>query len=117
MKSTLIHLIVNRPLLIILAVIVVTAIFGFGLRHGLALNVSPLLFVEAQSQEREDYNRARASFGDDLFMVVACVSDDAFAPNNLAKLRALHQQIAAFIASAQRGGRKHQHSLGSWNPQ
>ncbi len=93
MKSTLIHLIVNRPLLIILAVVVVTAIFGFGLRHGLALNVSPLLFVEAQSQEREDYNRARASFGDDLFMVVACVSDDAFAPNNLAKLRALHQQI------------------------
>ncbi|HEX4948961.1 MAG TPA: MMPL family transporter, partial [Blastocatellia bacterium] len=47
------------------------------------------------SQEREDYNRARASFGDDLFMVVACVSDDAFAPKNVAKLRALHQQIEA----------------------
>ena len=93
MKSTLLHLIVNRPLLIILAVVVVTAILGFGLRHGLALNVSPLLFVEEQSKEREDYNRARASFGDDLFMVFACVSDDAFAPNNLAKLRTLHQQI------------------------
>lgn len=93
MKSTLLHLIVNRPYFILLAVVVVTAILGFGLRHGLALNVSPLLFVEEQSKEREDYNRARASFGDDLFMVVACVSDDAFAPTNLAKLRALHQQI------------------------
>ena len=93
MKSKLLHLIVHRPILIILAVVVVTAILGFGLRHGLALNVSPLLFVEEQSQAREDYNRARASFGDDLFMVVACVSDDAFAPNNLARLRALHQQI------------------------
>ncbi len=93
MKSTLLHLIVNRPLIIILVVVVVTAILGFGLRRGLALNVSPLLFVVEKSQERDDYNRARESFGDDLFMVVACVSDDAFAPNNLAKLRALHQQI------------------------
>ncbi len=93
MKSSLLHLIVNRPFLIILAVVVVTAILGFGLRRGLALNVSPLLFIAEQSKEREDYNRARANFGDDLFMVVACVSDDAFAPNTLARLRALHQQI------------------------
>ena len=93
MKSTFLHLIVNRPFLILLAVVVVTAILGFGLRRGLELNVSPLLFVEEHSKEREDYNRARASFGDDLFMVVACVSEDAFAPNNLAKLRALHRQI------------------------
>ena len=93
MKPTLLHLIVNRPFLIILAVVVVTAILGFGLRRGLALNVSPLLFVEEQSKERDDYNRARQSFGDDLFMVVACVSEDAFTPSNLAKLRALHQQI------------------------
>lgn len=93
MKSTLLHLIVNRPLIIIITVASVTAILGFGLRHGLALNVSPLLFVEEQSKEREDYNRARASFGDDLFMVIACVSDDAFAPESLAKLRKLHQQM------------------------
>jgi uncharacterized protein len=93
MKSTLLHLIVNRPFLIILVVVVVTAILSFGLRRGLALNVSPLLFVQEQSKERDDYNRARESFGDDLFMVVACVSEDAFAPDSLAKLRALHQQI------------------------
>jgi len=93
MKSTLLHFIVHRPLLIIIAVVVVTAILGFGLRRGLMLNVSPLLFVEEQSKEREDYNRVRESFGDDLFMVVACVSDDTFAPQHLARLRALHQQI------------------------
>ncbi len=101
MKSTLLHLIVNRPLIIIIAVVSVTAILGFGLRHGLALNVSPLLFVEEQSKEREDYNRARASFGDDLFMVVACVSDDTFTPESLAKLRQLHQQITALNGIAE----------------
>ena len=93
MKQRLLHLIVYRPFLIILAVLIITAILGFGLRQGLALNVSPLLFVEEHSQERDDYNRARASFGDDLFMVVACVSNDVFAPENVAKLRKLHQQI------------------------
>ncbi len=93
MKSFLLHLVVKRPILIISGVVIITAILGFGLRHGLALNVSPLLFVQAQSKERDDYNNARKSFGDDLFMVVALVSEDAFAPKNLAKLRNLHQQI------------------------
>jgi hypothetical protein len=93
MKQLLPNLIVHHPHLIILAVVVLTVLFGLGLRHGLALNVSPLLFVEDQSQERAEYNRARQSFGDDLFLVVAVVSDDAFAPQNLAKLRALHQQL------------------------
>ena len=93
MKSFLLHLIVKRPILIISGVVIITAILGFGLRHGLALNVSPLLFVQAQSKERDDYNQARKSFGDDLFMVVALVSEDAFTPRNLTKLRNLHQQI------------------------
>jgi predicted RND superfamily exporter protein len=93
MKSTLLHFIINRPIIIVCAVVVGTVVLGFGLRRGLALNVSPLLFVEEQSQARDDYNSARASFGDDLFMVVAGVSDDAFAPENIAKLRTLHQQI------------------------
>ena len=93
MKSFLPHLIVKRPILVISGVVIITAILGFGLRHGLALNVSPLLFVQAQSKERDDYNKARESFGDDLFMVVALVSEDAFTPKNLAKLRNLHQQI------------------------
>ncbi len=86
-------IIVNRPILIILGVISLTIIFGFGLRGGVELNVSPLQFIEKNSPERDDYNSVRESFGDDLFMVVALVSEDAFSPTNLAKLRTLHQQI------------------------
>lgn len=93
MKLYLLNLIINHPLYVIIAVVIVTMLLGLGLRHGLELNVSPLLFVEERSQEREDYNSARQSFGDDLFMVVAVESEDAFAPANLAKLRTLHQQI------------------------
>ena len=86
-------IIVNHPILIILSVIFLTLFFGFGLRGGVELNVSPLQFIEKNSPERNDYNSVRESFGDDLFMVVALVSDDAFAPANLAKLRTLHEQI------------------------
>ncbi|MBS1808896.1 MAG: MMPL family transporter [Acidobacteria bacterium] len=93
MKSTLLHLIIHRPWLVIIAVILLTVFLGSGLRHGLELNVSPLLFVEEHSREREDYDSIRKSFGDDLVLVVAVESDDAFAPANLAKLRTLHQQI------------------------
>ena len=101
MKQFLLNLIINRPLFIIVAVVVITILLGLGLRNGLELNVSPLLFVEAHSQEREDYNRIRQSFGDDLFMVVAVVSEDAFAPANLAKLRTLHQQIEKLAGIAE----------------
>ena len=86
-------IIVNHPILIIIGVIFLTLIFGFGLRGGVELNVSPLQFIEKNSPERNDYNSVRESFGDDLFMVVALVSDDAFAPANLAKLRTLHEKI------------------------
>ena len=93
MKQFLLDLIIRHPLFILIAVAVITILFGLGLRHGLPLNVSPLLFVEEHSREREDYNRIRQTFGDDLFLVVAVESDDVFAPASLAKLRALHQQI------------------------
>jgi uncharacterized protein len=93
MKRYFLPLVINHPLLIILAVALVTILLGLGLRHGLALNVSPLLFVQEESREREDYNNVRQTFGDDLFLVVAVVSEDAFAPANLAKLRALHDKI------------------------
>lgn len=93
MKRFLLHFIINRPLFVVTTVIAVTIFLGLGLRHGLELDVSPLLFVEEHSREREDYNHTRKSFGDDLVLVVAVESDDAFAPANLIKLRALHQQI------------------------
>lgn len=101
MKQVLLNLIIHRPLFIIIAVIVVTILLGLGLRHGLELNVSPLLFVEEHSRERADYNSIRQSFGDDLFMVVAVVSEDALAPANLAKLRSLHQQIEKLAGIAE----------------
>jgi predicted RND superfamily exporter protein len=66
MKRYFLPLVINHPLLIILAVALVTILLGLGLRHGLALNVSPLLFVQEESREREDYNNVRQTFGDDL---------------------------------------------------
>ncbi|MFN7928144.1 MAG: MMPL family transporter [Blastocatellia bacterium] len=87
------NFILNRPILIVLTMLALTIFLGLGLRHGLRLNVSPLLFIAEESAEREDFHRARAQFGDDLVLVVAVESDDALAPANLAKLRALHEQI------------------------
>src|SRR5581483_1254957 len=92
-SNRLITFIVTRPRLVIVAVSLATVFFAAGLRHGLELDVSPLTFIEKRSRERADYESVRKSFGDDQYLVAAVVSDDAFAPDNLARLRALHQQI------------------------
>ncbi len=85
--------IVRHPLVIISAVVVLTALFGFGLRRGVELDVSPLGFVEKGSQARTDFENARRNFGADDYLVVAVVCDDVFAPANLARLRTLHERI------------------------
>jgi predicted RND superfamily exporter protein len=99
--SALINLIVNHPRLVIGAVLLLTALFALGFRRGLPLDVSPLGFVEKESRERTDFDAARRSFGDDLYLVVALVSEDAFAPARLARLRALHQQIDSLAGVAE----------------
>ncbi len=92
--SQIIVFIIRRPLVIISAVVVLSAIFGFGLWRGVRLDVSPLGFVEQGSQERADFESARKNFGGDDYLLVAVVCDDVFAPAGLARLRKLHEQIA-----------------------
>jgi predicted RND superfamily exporter protein len=88
--------IVSHPRLILTGIIALTVFFALGLVvKRLQLNVSPMGFVENESQARADYENTRTAFGNDLFLIIAVVSDDAFSPANLTKLRALHQQIAA----------------------
>lgn len=85
--------VVRRPRLVIAAVLVLTVFFAFGLRKGLELDVSPLAFVAENSQERRDFAEARKHFGADDYLLIAVVCDDVFAPENLLRLRKLHQQI------------------------
>ncbi|MGE0129761.1 MAG: RND family transporter [Blastocatellales bacterium] len=91
--SQFIVFIVRRPLAIISAVVVLSALFGFGLRRGVQLDVSPLGFVGQGSQERTDFESARRNFGADDYLVAAVVCDDVFAPAAIARLRKLHEQI------------------------
>jgi len=85
--------VVRRPRLIIAVVIALTAFFAFGLRRGMELDVSPLAFVAYDSQERRDFAEARKQFGADDYLLIAVVCDNVFAPENLLRLRKLHQQI------------------------
>ncbi len=85
--------IVRHPLVIISAVVVLSVVFGFGLRRGVQLDVSPLGFVAQGNQERTDFESARKKFGADDYLVVAVVCDDVFAPAGVARLRKLHEQI------------------------
>ncbi|HWQ36806.1 MAG TPA: MMPL family transporter [Blastocatellia bacterium] len=91
--SVMISFIVSHPAIVVLLAVALTLAAGFGLRHGLELDVSPLTFIEKRSQQRADFEAARQSFGDDQYLVVAVESDDVFAPDSLARLRALHRQI------------------------
>lgn len=83
----------NRPRLIIAFVCLMTVVAGLGLRRGLELDVSPLSFIADGDQERADFETARKYFGPDDYLVVAVVCDDVFAPENLARLRALHSSL------------------------
>jgi predicted RND superfamily exporter protein len=74
-------------------VLALTIVFGFGLRRGMELDVSPLSFVTQNSQERRDFAETRKHFGADDFLLVAVVCDDVFKPENLARLKKLHQQV------------------------
>ena len=85
--------VVRRPRLIIAVVIALTAIFAFGLRRGMELDVSPLAFVAYDSQERRDFAEARKQFGADDYLLIAVVCEDIFTPENLLRLRTLHQRI------------------------
>lgn len=85
--------VVTHPRLIIAIVLLLTVVFGFGLRRGLTLDVSPLSFVAENSQERRDFEEARKHFGADDYLLIAVVCDDVFAPANLARLKKLHEQI------------------------
>ena len=94
--------VVTHPRLILIGVAVLSVFLGLGLWwKGLRLNVSPMGFVENESEARTDYENTRAAFGNDLFLIIAVVSDDAFSPANLTKLRALHQQIASLPGVAE----------------
>jgi uncharacterized protein len=86
--------VVRHPRLIIAAVILLTAFFGFELRRGIVLEVSPLGFVERGSQSRADFAEARKNFGPDDYFVIAVVAEDVFSAENLAKLRELHEKVA-----------------------
>ena len=90
-----------NPRLIILAIVFVTIALGSGLRHGLLLDVSPQVFIERESQARDDFERNRRQFGDDRYMIIAVICDDIFAPANFAKLRKLHEQLSALSGVAE----------------
>ncbi len=85
--------VISHPRLIIAIVILLTVIFGFGLRRGMTLDVSPLSFVAENSQERRDFAEARKHFGADDFLLIAVVCDDVFSADNLTRLKKLHEQI------------------------
>lgn len=85
--------VVSHPRWIIGFVLALTVVFGFGLRRGMELDVSPLSFVTQTSQERHDFAEARKYFGADDFLLVAVVCDDVFTPENLTRLKTLHRQI------------------------
>ncbi|MDX2030020.1 MAG: efflux RND transporter permease subunit [Blastocatellia bacterium] len=89
-----IRFILRYPRAIIGVVSLLTAFFAYGLSRGLILDVSPLGFSEQGSPERANFEAARRDFGPDDYMVVAVVCDDVFAPENLARLRGLHDRIA-----------------------
>jgi uncharacterized protein len=93
MKSALINLVVTRPPAVIVCVLAVTALFALGLRRGLVLDVSPLMFVAERSGERADYEAVRRTFGDDQYLVVALAGEDVFAGKSLVRLRELHARI------------------------
>ena len=88
------RLITRHPRVIITVVLSLTALFAFGLRDGLILDVSPLGFVEHGSRERTDFEAARKNFGPEDYLIVAVVCDDVFQPANLERLRTLHDQLA-----------------------
>lgn len=85
--------VVSHPRWIIAIVLLLTVGLGFGLRRGLTLDVSPLSFVAENSQERRDFEQARKHFGADDYLLIAVVCDDVFKPENLTRLKKLHQQI------------------------
>ncbi|MBO0798277.1 MAG: hypothetical protein J2P31_05595, partial [Blastocatellia bacterium] len=85
---------VRHPRLIIAVVIVLTCFFGAGLLRGIVLDVSPLGLVARDSRSRAVFAEARENFGPDDYFVVAVTAADVFSPDNLAKLRELHDKVA-----------------------
>lgn len=92
-RASLIALVVSHPRALVLAVLALTALACYGLRHGLELDVSPLTFIKKDSPRRADFEAARHSFGDDQYLVIAVSSPDMLAPESLARLRRMHRQL------------------------
>jgi uncharacterized protein len=86
--------VVRHPYIVIAGVILLTVFFGVASRRGIVLNVSPDGFVTQGSREKIDFAEARKIFGPDDYLVLAVVSGDIFSPENLAKLRVLHGNLA-----------------------
>lgn len=91
----LVRMVVGSPRGVVLIVALVSVLAVLGLSRGITLDASPFSFIEREGQPMVDYRQARQLFGSDDFLIVAVVSEEVFAPANLAKLRRLHQQIAA----------------------
>src|SRR5262245_27231910 len=85
--------IVQHPRAVIAIVLLFTVIFLCGLRRGLSLDASPLGFIERSSQAGADFSQTRKEFGPDDYLVVAVSSEDIFTPENIARLRILHEKI------------------------
>src|SRR6266545_6528558 len=92
-RSRFIAFIIYHPRAVMLCVALLTALLALGFLRGLPLEVSPASFSEKTSRERDDLDEARRNFGDDLYLVIGLVSQDVFAPSNLARLRVLHGRI------------------------
>lgn len=85
--------VIHHPRAVITLVLIITAIFGYGLRYGLTLDVSPLGFIERESQASADFSQARKEFGPDDYLVAAVTCNGIFIPENIARLRILHEKI------------------------
>ncbi|MFN7828618.1 MAG: efflux RND transporter permease subunit [Acidobacteriota bacterium] len=86
--------IIASPRLVLVVVMLVSLVAGFGLRQGLTLDASAFTFIEHEGPAMDEFNRARRHFGSDDYLIIAVADADIFAPPTLQRLRQLHQQIA-----------------------
>lgn len=86
--------IIASPRLVLVVVLFVSLVAGFGLRQGLTLDASAFTFIEREGSAMDEFNRARRHFGSDDYLIIAVADADIFAPPTLQRLRQLHQQIA-----------------------
>lgn len=93
--------IVAFPRVVIVLVIGLCLLAAVGLRRGLELDASPQSFIEQGGQAMADYRSARKYFGSDDYIIAAVAADDIFQPENLERLKALHDRIAGLDGVAE----------------